>query len=252
MNNDSKNITQPSRQKTCFVIMPISNTEGYEQGHFRRVFEFLIKPACKKAGFDNPVLASDVNNTNIIILDILKKLVTVDMTICDLSTRNPNVMYELGIRQAFNLPVTLIKDQKTLRVFDISSLRDIEYDESLRIDTIDPKVNEIAENIKNTYEKKDPSINSLIELLGIPPATLNTSNAVSHDTSLLLNSISNLNGQLVRMENRMREMEFMNKVQFEKNIEGQQKLFDQTYDEFKKAIKVMNNNDLKINKIIAS
>ncbi|WP_204273430.1 hypothetical protein, partial [Stenotrophomonas maltophilia] len=65
---------------------------------------------------------------------------------------NPNVLYEVGIRQAFNLPVTFIKDGITERIFDIQGFRDIRYDESLRIDTVQKAVNDISEVIRNTYD----------------------------------------------------------------------------------------------------
>ena len=39
-------------KKKCFVIMPISDAEGYDKGHFTRVYEHLIKPAVIEAGFE--------------------------------------------------------------------------------------------------------------------------------------------------------------------------------------------------------
>ena len=38
-------------KKKCFVIMPISDAEGYDKGHFTRVYEHLIKPAVIAAIF---------------------------------------------------------------------------------------------------------------------------------------------------------------------------------------------------------
>ena len=31
-----------SNNKKCFVIMPISDADGYDKGHFNRVYEYLI------------------------------------------------------------------------------------------------------------------------------------------------------------------------------------------------------------------
>jgi hypothetical protein len=66
-------------------------------------------------------------------LDVVTKVATADLCICDLSTNNPNVMFEYGIRQAFDKPTVLIKDDRTRRIFDLSGFRDIEYDHTLRI-----------------------------------------------------------------------------------------------------------------------
>lgn len=182
-------------KKVCFVIMPIADTEGYEIGHFNRVYEYIIKPAIIKSGF-KPLRADEVNKANFIIIDILKQIISTDIAICDLSSRNPNVLYELGIRQAFNLPVCLLKDKKTSRMFDIQGFRDVEYDEKLRIDNVEKTVEQLAENILNTYESKGKDINSIIQLMGIKPAEIKTTTEISTDTSIILESINNLNNKV--------------------------------------------------------
>lgn len=42
--------TVSNTPKICFVIMPISNNKDYDDNHFTRVYKYLIKPACEKAG----------------------------------------------------------------------------------------------------------------------------------------------------------------------------------------------------------
>lgn len=185
--------------RTCFVIMPIADTEGYEVGHFKRVYDYLIKPAIIHAGFI-PIRADEAQKTNFIIIDILKQIITADMAICDLSSRNPNVMYELGIRQAFNLPVTLIKDTKTLRIFDIQGLRDIEYDERLRVDMIKPLIEEISATLTNTHSKTNTDLNSVVQLLGIAPAKITKETELSDETSILLDAIKSINERLSSIE----------------------------------------------------
>lgn len=183
---------------TCFVIMPISDVDGYDAGHFGRVYEFIIKPACKNAGFRS-IRADEVQVTNYIVVDILRKILDADIVICDLSARNSNVLYELGIRQAFNLPVTLVRDSRTPRIFDIQGLRDLEYDESLRIDKINSAVESLTTLLKNTSALNETDVNSIIQLLGVKPAQA-PSVEVSKDTSLLLNAINDISKRLIRLE----------------------------------------------------
>jgi hypothetical protein len=187
-----------SEQPICFVIMPIADVETYDSGHFGRVYEYIIKPACMAAGF-KPVRADEVQATNYIVVDILRKIIDAEMVICDLSSRNPNVLYELGIRQAFNLPVTLIRDSRTPRIFDIQGLRDIEYEEGLRIDKINIAVEILANTLKNNSQLNEGEVNSIIQLLGIKPASAPTVE-VSKDTSLLLEAISSIGERLSRLE----------------------------------------------------
>jgi hypothetical protein len=192
--------------KTCFVMMPISDVPTYESGHFNRVYEFIIMPACKAAGF-KPIRADDVQVTNFIIVDILKKILEAEMVVCDLSSRNPNVLYELGIRQAFNLPVTLIRDLKTPRIFDIQGLRDIEYDESLRIDKITDAVKLLTQTLKNNSNLERNEINSIIQLLAIMPASIPSTELSIEHTPLLdqrkeivLNALENLGKELSKIK----------------------------------------------------
>ena len=145
--------------------------------------------------------ADDVQAANHIVIDVLKRIISADIVVCDLSSRNPNVLYELGIRQAFNLPVVLIKDSRTERIFDIQGLRDIEYDESLRIDTVKNAVSTLETTLKNTIDLKDGDINSIIQLLGVQAARL-PSVEVSPDTSLVLDAIGDLGKRIAKLEDR--------------------------------------------------
>ena len=144
-------------QKTCFVVMPISDMDDYEKGHFTRVYSHLIRPACERSGF-TPIRADDVASSNYIVIDILSKIIESDLVICDLSGKNPNVLYELGIRQAFNLPTVLIKDIKTNRIFDIQGLRYTEYNHALRVDTVENQISEIVKSINETVSARGLSL----------------------------------------------------------------------------------------------
>ncbi|MFY0599209.1 MAG: hypothetical protein JXR03_06025 [Cyclobacteriaceae bacterium] len=188
-----------SKEKFCFVIMPISDHFDYKEGHFSRVYEHLIFPACERAGFIS-IRADDILNTNYIAIDIIKRIIESDMVMCDLSSQNPNVLYELGIRQAFNKPVALIKDRKTKRTFDIQGFRDLEYDENLRVDNVQEDIDALAEVIKSTYENDGETINSLISILSISPAKIDKSTEISKDTELILNSLSNLEKRIGSLE----------------------------------------------------
>ncbi|WP_152641518.1 hypothetical protein [Pseudomonas fluorescens] len=190
--------TQQSNLKTCFVIMPIADMEGYEAGHFTRVYEHLIKPACLKAGYQAH-RADMVAASNYIIIDILRKIVESDLVVCDLSGRNPNVLYELGVRQAFNLPTVLIKDLITPRIFDIQGLRCADYRHSLRIDEVQKEQENICNVIIETTEKPN-DFNSMIQLLGVSPAALPARVELSNDTSLILQSLKNISSRLAEIE----------------------------------------------------
>lgn len=85
-------------------------------------------PAVRLAGFD-PVVAALEERPNAINDEIRTHLALDPMVIADLgganadSEPNPNVMYELGLRHAFNLPVVMLAWKNQSLPFDISNQR---------------------------------------------------------------------------------------------------------------------------------
>lgn len=162
--------------KDCFIIMPISDVDGYDKGHFLRVYEDIIKPAVENTEFQ-VTRADEVKETNFIHLDILKKLIDAPIAICDLSSRNPNVLFELGIRQAFDKPIVLIQEQGTPKIFDIGPLRYLEYSKNMKYHEVLKTQTELTEAIKATKEAegKQGNINSIVRLMALSnPATIPT------------------------------------------------------------------------------
>jgi hypothetical protein len=156
----------------CFIIMPISDPDGYAKGHFQHVYEDLVAPACDLAGY-KPVRADDVKQTNLIHLDVLQKLIESPMAICDLSSRNPNVLFELGLRQAFDKPVVLIQEVGTPKIFDIAPLRYFEYRKERIYHEVLVDQKGIADALSATRDAKKHSINSIVKLLSITkPASI--------------------------------------------------------------------------------
>lgn len=183
---------QVAAQPECFVIMPIGDSDGYDKGHFSKVYEDIFKPACEKSNF-KPVRADEVKQTNLIHLDILQKLIDSPMAICDLSSRNPNVLFELGLRQAFDKPTVLVQENGTPKIFDIAPLRYTEYRRELRYRDVLEDQESIAQAIVATRDStaKGDGVNSIVSILSLAkPATLKE--VAEGDSSGLL--------QLVRAE----------------------------------------------------
>ena len=154
--------------KDCFVIMPIADCDGYEKGHFTHVYNDIIKPAIAKTDF-MAIRADEVKETNLIHLDILKKLIDAPMAVCDLSTRNPNVLFELGIRQAFDKPVVLIQEKGTPKIFDIAPLRYLEYSKEMKYHEVLDSQQKLQEAIGATKsaENDTGNINSIVKLMAL-------------------------------------------------------------------------------------
>lgn len=168
--------------KTCFVMMPISDVDDYPAGHFGEVFKQLIEPAVVAAGYQC-TLATSTSAAHMIQLEVITKVATADLCICDLSNNNPNVLFEYGIRQAFDKPTVLIKDDKTRRIFDLSGFRDIEYDHTLRIANTLAARDQITKAIADTVNGvgDDEQVFSLVKLMKLTKAALPTGEVSKDD-----------------------------------------------------------------------
>ncbi len=154
--------------KNCFVIMPLSEPDGYAKGHFRRVYEDILVPACHLAGFA-AVRADDVKQSNLIHLDIVQKLLDAPMCLCDLSSRNPNVLFELALRQAFDKPVALVQEIGTQPIFDIAPFRYVEYHKDRIYNEVLVDQKAISTVIRDTFREANSGsgVNSIVRLLAL-------------------------------------------------------------------------------------
>jgi hypothetical protein len=195
----------------CFVIMPIADPDGYDKGHFKKVYEDLFKVACDKSGF-HAIRADEVQQTNLIHLDILQKLIDSPMAICDLSNRNPNVLFELGLRQAFDKPTVLVQECGTPKIFDISPLRYTEYRKELKYREVLEDQESIAETLRATKKATDngEGINSIINLLSLSsPASLKevTENDSAKMLQIVMSEMNELRTDFRRTLRRIDERE---------------------------------------------
>ncbi len=155
----------------CFVIMPISDQQGYDKDHFQLVYEDIIKPAITLADMV-PVRADETKGANLIQLDILRKVIKLPIAVCDISAKNPNVFYELGMRQAFDMPTVILKDTNTDAPFDISGLRYCDYNANMKHREVKAAVLKLSGMLRETYANRENTseVNSLVRLLELSNA----------------------------------------------------------------------------------
>src|SRR5687768_15159461 len=92
----------------CGIVMPISAIDGCSAEHWSEVHDILAD-AIEAAGF-SPQLVSDADDIGIIQKRIIQNLYENPVVVCDVSGKNPNVMFELGLRLAFDKPTLIVKD----------------------------------------------------------------------------------------------------------------------------------------------
>ena len=104
-------MSEEAQKPICGVVMPISTIDGCNEAHWLEVFA-IISDAVTAAGFAANMV-SDADHVGIIQKRIIQNLYDNPIVVCDVSGKNPNVMFELGMRLAFDKPTIIIKDDKT-------------------------------------------------------------------------------------------------------------------------------------------
>lgn len=113
--------------------MPISAIDGCSAEHWNEVKTIITEAVESHA---NPCfkvrLVSEADDIGVIQKRIVQNVYASDVVICDVSGKNPNVMFELGLRLAFDKATVLIKDDKTDYSFDTGVIEHIPYPRDLR------------------------------------------------------------------------------------------------------------------------
>lgn len=186
----------------CGIVMPIASMGNeYTENHWKDVFN-IIKEAAKTAGY-NAQLVSHSDSVGVIHNDIVQNLYQNEIVVCDVSGKNPNVMFELGMRLTFDKPTIIIKDDYTNYSFDISSIRHEEYPRDLRYNLIQDFKEKLAKRIKETVlAYKDNNYTTFLKHfknLQIKAPELETKEVSINE--VVLNKLDIITKRLSRIEN---------------------------------------------------
>lgn len=169
----------------CGIVMPISPIDSCSEEHWRDV-KLILSEAIEDAGF-SPQLVSDADEVGIIQKRIIQNLYENPVVVCDVSAKNPNVMFELGMRLAFDRPTIIVKDDKTSYSFDTSPVEHLTYPRDLRFSKIVEFKEALAEKIKATYDKSqsDTSYTTFLKNFGTFKVTQLKTEIVPQDRVVL-------------------------------------------------------------------
>lgn len=157
---------QPETENICGIVMPISALDDCSEAHWSDV-RSILTDAIDAAGF-SANLVSDADDVGIIQKRIIQNLYGNPIVVCDVSGKNPNVMFELGMRLAFDKPTIIVKDDRTSYSFDTSPIEHLQYPRDLRFGQIVEFKAKLAEKIKNTHKEavKNPEYTTFLKHFG--------------------------------------------------------------------------------------
>jgi hypothetical protein len=108
--------------KLCFVVMPFGPEELSD------VYEYFVKPSIESNCNLRCERADDVFGSNVIMDDIRRSIERARVVVADLTGRNPNVFYEVGIAHTLNKDVLLLAQSMSDVPFDLRHRRVLVYE----------------------------------------------------------------------------------------------------------------------------
>ncbi len=113
-------------KQKCFVIMPFSKTsEKHTKEYWTNHYNKFIKPLIESG---HPLIAKRSSPLRgDIIRQIITDLVTASIVVADLTDANPNVYWELGVRQSFKHCTVTIAEDGTAFPFDMGGKGSLYY-----------------------------------------------------------------------------------------------------------------------------
>lgn len=117
-----------SRNKLCFVIGPIGRHKSPEREHADMLLRKIIRPTFATHFKDYEVVRADkIARPGMIDSQVITLLIEADIVVADLSMRNANAFYELGIRHYLQKPVLHMYRRGEDPPADISNFRATEF-----------------------------------------------------------------------------------------------------------------------------
>jgi hypothetical protein len=135
---------------SCFVMMPFAAPLG-------AYYESVYKPAIEKAGLQPVRADAEIFGAGKIMDQVWSGIRRAKVLVAELTSRNPNVFYELGLAHALKKPVVLVSSNEGDVPFDLKHIRVIYYD------VTDPfwgqkLLAKVAENILSAIENPEEAI----------------------------------------------------------------------------------------------
>lgn len=134
---------------TCFVMMPFGEWPD-------RYYKEIYIPAVKTAGFE-PFRADELFHTGSVVEQIWEQIEKAKVLLADLSGKNANVFYELGLAHAAKKPVVFTANNVDDVPFDLRHLRVIIYD--IRVPNWGELLKgQVADYVRNAAKAPEKSI----------------------------------------------------------------------------------------------
>ena len=144
-----------NRGKRCFVIMPFGTKEHpftKETIDFDEIYEKIICKALSDV-LENFERSDSATAAGLIHSEMIDDILSADIAVVDISTANPNVMYELGVRHAAKRSGTVVIKRKGDPIpFNIGGIRAFEYPDLADTKDVENFIDLLKTSVQNALD----------------------------------------------------------------------------------------------------
>lgn len=173
---------------------------GYTVDHWQEVKEIIVSSTQinDEITFKTHMVSDSDGEIDVIHKRIIHNIYDSDIVICDISGKNPNVLFELGMRLTFDKPTIIIKDDHTDFMFDTGVIEHLEYPKDLRFQKIVKFKELLARRIKATYDKSitDTNFSTFLKNFGTFNVPKLEQSELSDVNQYLLEELKNLHTEI--------------------------------------------------------
>jgi hypothetical protein len=155
-------------KKVCFFITPIGHANSPERKRANDIQKFILSKVLSPKF--KILRADELPQPGSISHQVIKWLYDADLVVADLTGLNPNVIYELAIRHAFNKVSVHLIDEAATIPFDLHDERTITVDLK-DIADIEECKKSLARNVKEIAGKRFKYSSPVFRVLGVAAAT---------------------------------------------------------------------------------
>lgn len=138
-----------NKKEICFVLSPFE--ERFNDNYIK-----ILQPSIIKAGMI-PLRADEIYGARPIMHDILNSIRSARIVLAEMTGRNPNVLYEVGLSHALGKSVIMITQSEDDIPFDLKAIRYIPY-KTIKPDWAEDLSTLIIKNLLSTLRNETDTV----------------------------------------------------------------------------------------------
>jgi hypothetical protein len=189
-----------TEEKECFFITPIGDEGSEDRIRSDKVREYILEEALSEYDY-SVTRADDMDNQGSITNKVLLKTIESDLVIADLTNRNANAFYELGVRHATGKPYIQMMDSEQSLPIDLQDERTVFY--GLDVAEADKAREKVKQRIEKIEQGNWDSDNPVSRTINFEELV----NDADPDDRRTIEMLQNINDKVNRLDHKVDIME---------------------------------------------